>query len=140
MDEQTNTKPMVMLLQDQFLQDADGEYLHCNYPFPLDQDFLVGTGSSKFIVRDHQEQDTSLDWHDPNVKLTYEDFKRRAGNSRSFIDDLEFRQVNAFAVASHTLHTVERWLGRKITWKREGPLEIRTSASTLVRSNIITVT
>lgn len=66
-----------------------------------------------------------MDWKDSTTGLTYEDFKQRAGDSSSIIDNPQFRQVNAFAVASHTLQAVEDALEREIIWRNGRPLEIR---------------
>jgi hypothetical protein len=55
MSDQPTFKPMAMLLQDPY-SDDQGEYLHEDYQFPLDQDFLVGMGSSKFIVREDSDR------------------------------------------------------------------------------------
>ncbi len=132
MSDQPTSKPMAMLLQDPYWLDDKGEYLHRDYPFPLDQDFLVGTGSSKFIVRDSPKWDTGLlDWGGSATGLGYEDLKESASlrSFRSIVDDPQFRQVNSFAVASHTLHNIEEALGREITWRNGRPLEIRPHAS-----------
>jgi hypothetical protein len=129
MSDQPTSKPMAMLLQDPTWQDRQGEYLHEDYLFPLDQNFLVGTGSSKFIVRespgDSPDWDTDLEWGDGATGLAYKDFKQRAS---SILDNSNFHKVNAFAVASHTLHNVEKALGREITWRHGRALEIRPHA------------
>jgi hypothetical protein len=121
---------MAMLLQDPYSGDGQGEYLHEDYQFPLEQDFLVGMGSSKFMVRDSPDRGDGLDWRDNATLLGYEDFKKRASSSslRSIVDDPQFRQVNAFAVASHTLQKIEEALDRKITWRTRRPVVIRTHA------------
>lgn len=69
---------MDMLLQDPYWRDNHGEYLHEDYPFPLDQDFLVGTGASSFIVQDSLDWETDLEWGDGTTGLAYKDFKQRA--------------------------------------------------------------
>jgi hypothetical protein len=130
MSDEPTSKPMAMLLQDPYLrddpgEDDQGEYLHEDYQFLLDKDSLVGMGSSKFVVRDPPDRGDGLDWRD--TALAYEDFKERA-SSRSIVDDPQFRQVNAFAVASHTLQTIEEALDRKITWRNGRPIVIRTHA------------
>src|SRR5262245_6145773 len=56
-----SAKAMGMFLQDPMLSD-----LHEDYPFPLDRDFLLGAGSSRFLIRDSSESDiplyAGLDW------------------------------------------------------------------------------
>ena len=131
MTEDEATKPMAMLLQDPSIRDANGEHLHEDWPFPLDSDFLLGTGSSKFMVRDADEFDNpvfdSWDWSDPGLVLTYGEFNK-APDERPLLENAQFHQVNAFAVASHTLQTFERAIGREIQWRHGGPLVIRPHA------------
>jgi hypothetical protein len=87
MTEEQATKPMAMLLQDPSIRDAGGEHLHEDWPFPLDTDYLFGTGSSKFMVRDSDEFDNpvfdSWDWSDPDLALTYAEFDKAPQNARS---------------------------------------------------------
>jgi hypothetical protein len=127
MSDQMASKSMGLLLQDPTLRDSQGEYLHTNYDFPLDQDYLVGTGSSKFMIRDEDENGvplfSGLDWGDPNIGLAYEDFNQRP-LERPIRDNLQFHQVNVFAAATHTLRSFEEALGREITWRHGGPLVI----------------
>jgi len=131
MSEQKAAKPMAMLLQDPSVRDAAGEFLHEDWPFPLDRDYLLGTGSSKFVVRDADERDntlfTSVDWSDPGNGLTYADFN---GDplQRPLLENAQFHQVNVFAVAGHTLRSFEEALGREVTWRDGGPLVIRPHA------------
>src|SRR3954470_10313619 len=131
MSEHKAAKPMAMLLQDPSVRDAAGELLHEDWPFPLDRDYLLGTGSSKFVVRDADERDntlfTSVDWSDPGNGLTYADFN---GDplQRPLLENAQFHQVNVFAVAGHTLRSFEEALGREVTWRNGGPLVIRPHA------------
>lgn len=117
----TSTKLMGMYLQDPSIPD-----LTDNYAFPLDSDFLEGSSSSKFLVRDSNEKELPLyagmDWG-AAADLSFEEFKNKGA-----IDNPQFHQVNAFAVASHTLAFVEEELGREILWRTEGPLLIRPHA------------
>jgi hypothetical protein len=116
-----NKKRMGMLLQD-----PSFEKMHEDWPFPLDRDYLDGMGSSKFQVRDGDLRDNllhrGLDWQ--TADLTFGALNLR----RDFIDNPQFHQVNAFAVASHTLAFVEAAIGREIRWKHGGPLVIRPHA------------
>jgi hypothetical protein len=126
------SKPMGMLLQDPTLRDNKREYLHVDYPFSLDQDFLVGMGSSKFVVRDEDKKTgvpmfAGLNWDDPNEVLTFERFNQRP-LERPIRDNFQFHQVNVFAVAEHTLRSFEDLLGRDVMWKHGGPLVIRPHA------------
>ena len=131
MRDRRTSKEMGMLLQDPTLRDDQGEYLHDDYDFSLDQDFLVGTGSSKLIVRDERRNGVSkfpgLDWGAPTVGLAYEHFNQRP-YERPIRDNPQFHQVNVFAVAAHTLHRFEEALGRELTWRHGGPLVIRPHA------------
>ncbi len=131
MSQHEAAKPMAMLLQDPSIRDADGELLHEDWPFPLDRDHLLGTGSSKFVIRDADELDntlyTSVDWADPGTGLTYADFSRHP-LERPLLENAQFHQVNAFAVAGHTLRSFEESLGREVTWRHGGPLVIRPHA------------
>jgi hypothetical protein len=125
------TKPMAMLLQDPSIRDTGGDLLHEDWPFPLDTDYLFGTGSSKFLVRDADHLDNpvfdSADWSDPGLVLTYGEFNK-APAERPLLENAQFHQVNAFAVAGHTLRTFEEALGREIQWRHGGPLVIRPHA------------
>jgi hypothetical protein len=131
MSDQTVSKPMGMLLQDPTLRDEGREYLHTDYEFSLKRDFLVGTGSAKFMVRDEDENGvpmfSALDWSDPDTGLAFQDFNQRPFE-RPLRDNPQFHQVNLFAVAAHTLRSVEKALGRQITWKHGGPLVMRPHA------------
>jgi hypothetical protein len=131
MPEHKATKPMAMLLQDPSIRDAAGDHLHEDWPFPLDTDYLLGSGSSKFVVRDADELDNpvfdSADWSDPSLTLTYGEFNK-APAERPVLENAQFHQVNAFAVAGHTLRGVEEALGREINWRHGGPLVIRPHA------------
>jgi hypothetical protein len=131
MSEQKTTKLMAMLLQDPSIRDAGGEHLHEDWPFLLDRDHLLGTGSSKFVVRDSNALDAPLfgsgDWSDPGLDLSYAGFNQQP-EERPIIDNVQFHQVNAFAVAGHTLRSFEEALGREITWRHGGPLVIRPHA------------
>lgn len=114
-------KPMGMYLQDPSYPDMYDDYL-----FPLDADFLEGSSSSKFQVRDSNEKELPLyagmDWAAAS-DLSFQWFKKKGA-----IDNPQFHQVNAFAVASHTLAFVEQELGREIAWRTQGPLLIRPHA------------
>jgi hypothetical protein len=131
MIEHDATKPMAMLLQDPSIRDAGGEHLHEDWSFPLDADFLLGTGSSKFVVRDADEFDNPVfdapDWSDPDLSLTYGEFNK-APAELPLLENAQFHQVNVFAVASHTLQAFERALGREVQWRHGGPLVIRPHA------------
>ncbi|MGY1690616.1 hypothetical protein [Geodermatophilus sp. SYSU D01105] len=131
MIEHKATKPMAMLLQDPSIRGADGECLHEDWPFPLDTDHLLGSGSSKFVVRDTDQFDNPVfdsgDWSDPGLTLTYDEFNRAPGE-RPLLENAQFHQVNAFAVAGHTLRAFEEALGRQIQWRHGGPLVIRPHA------------
>lgn len=131
MNEPKATRYMAMLLQDPSIRDAGGEHLHEDWPFLLDRDFLIGTGSSKFTVRDADAVDRLLfespDWSDPGLGLAYADFTRQP-LERPIIQNAQFHQVNVFAVAGHTLRSFEEALGREITWRHGGPLVLRPHA------------
>jgi hypothetical protein len=125
------TRYMAMLLQDPSVRDAGGELLHEDWPFLLDRDHLLGTTSGKFAVRDADVTDLPLfdspDWADPAVDLTYGRFNREP-MERPIAENAQFHQVNAFAVAGHTLRSFEEALGREIVWRSGGPLVIRPHA------------
>src|SRR5688500_13945798 len=131
MIEHKATKPMAMLLQDPSVRDAGGGLLHEDWPFPLDVDYLLGTGSSKFVIRDADEMDNPVfdsgDWSDPGLTLTYGEFNR-SPEERPILENAQFHQVTAFAVAGHTLRSFEEALGRQIRWRHGGPLVIRPHA------------
>jgi len=131
MSEQKAVRPMAMLLQDPSIRDAAGDLLHEDWPFPLDGDYLLGTGSSKFVVRDADEMDNTLfasgDWGDPGVGLAYADFSQHPFE-RPILENAQFHQVNVFAVAGHTLRSYEEAVGHQVTWRHGGPLVIRPHA------------
>ena len=95
------TKPMGM-----YLQDPTSPELHEDYLFPLDRDFLFGTGSSRFLIRDADEHDLPLSqglwWEREDQDLSFDYF-----NKRGTVDNPQFHQVNAFAVLSHNQAWIE---------------------------------
>jgi hypothetical protein len=116
-------KPMGMLLQD-----PSFEEMHEDWVFPIDKDFLEGMGSSKLLVRDADLEDMplhqGLNWRDADLSFA------GLNKNKAYIDNPQFHQVNAFAVAGHTLAFVEEALGREMAWKHGGPLVIRPHAFT----------
>ncbi|MBF2065219.1 MAG: hypothetical protein IGS39_12465 [Calothrix sp. C42_A2020_038] len=115
------TKVMAM-----FLQDPSLSKLRDNYLFPLDQDYLIGTGSSRFVIRDTSESGEPVfagsDWS-KQEDLSFEYFQQHG-----LIDNPVFHQVNVFSVLSRTLDLVEEEVGHPIVWKDGGPLIIRPHA------------
>jgi hypothetical protein len=89
------------------------------------------------MVRDEDENGvpifSALDWSDPETwpidqeGLAFQDFNQRP-LERPLRDNPQFHQVNLFAVAAHTLRSIEKPLGREITWKHGGPLVMRPHA------------
>ena len=114
-------KPMGMYLSDPLLPD-----LHDDWLFPGEEDFLEGTGTSKIFVRDSNLTDfplyPGLDWAH-HSDLSFQHFAQTGT-----LNSPQFHQVNAFAVAGHTLALVEREWGRSIFWRSGGPLIIRPHA------------
>lgn len=114
-------KPMGMFLQDPSLPD-----LVDDFDFATTGDFLVGTGSSRFCIRD-VDPDTDLtlfaglEWKNENLSLA----RFRA---QGLVDNPRFHQVNTFAVLTHTLGLVEEELGAPIRWREGGPLVVRPHA------------
>jgi hypothetical protein len=137
MSDHTVSRPMGMLLQDPTLRDDQREYLHTDYEFSLERDFFVGTGSASLMVRDEDKNGvpifSALDWSDRETwpidqeGLAFQDFNQRP-LERPIRDNPQFHQVNLFAVAAHTLRSVEKPLGREIMWKHGGPLVMRPHA------------
>lgn len=117
----SRTKAMGMFLQDPTLPD-----LYQDFRFPLDRDYLEGTGSSKFVIRDADVKDLPLyaapNWAEAS-DLSFAHFE-----SQGLIDNPQFHQVNTFAVLTHTLALVEEELGRGVEWKAGGPLVVRPHA------------
>jgi hypothetical protein len=115
------SKPMGMFLQDPALPT-----LHTDYPFAIDKDYLAGTGSSRFKIRDTSFEGMSsfpsLDWSKED-DLSFKRFEKE-----ELIDNPYFHQVNTFAVVSSTLDLVEEEVGHPIYWKDGGPLEVRPHA------------
>jgi hypothetical protein len=109
-----------------FLQDPSLPNLYENYSFPLSKDYLKGTGSSRFVIRDTDEQDLpvfpGLDWS-TEPDLSFEHFEKQG-----LIDNPQFHQVNIFGVLSRTLDLVEEEVGHPIAWKDGAPLLIRPHA------------
>jgi hypothetical protein len=120
-DRSASIQPMAMFLQDPTLPE-----LRDHYNFPLHEDFLFGTGSSRFIIRDTNEQDLPVfpttDWS------VYDDLTFDFFEQQGLIDNPLFHQVNTFAVLSRTLGLVEEELGHPIIWKDGGPLVVRPHA------------
>lgn len=113
-------------LMGMFLQDPSLEKLYDNYPFPLDKDYLSGTGSSRFVILDSNEYNnpvfSSLNWAE-QTDLSFEYFEKQG-----LIDNPQFHQVNTFAVVSRTLDLVEEEIGHGFVWKDGAPLIIRPHA------------
>jgi hypothetical protein len=119
--ETPKTKAMGM-----FLQDPSLGTLHSDYLFPLDQDFLLGTTSSRFAIQDTSAEGAGVfptpDWSKkPDLSFAY--FQQNG-----LIDNHEFHQVNTFAVLSRTLDLVEEEIGHAIAWKDGGALVVRPHA------------
>jgi hypothetical protein len=109
-----------------FLQDPTLFKLRDNYLFPLDQDYLVGSSSSRFTISDTNEQGepvfTTPDWS-KEEDLSFENFQQNG-----LVDNPEFHQVNVFAVVSRTLDLVEEEIGHPFVWKDGAPLVVRPHA------------
>lgn len=114
-------KPMGMFLQDPSLPE-----LHDDFDFAETEDFLEGSGSSRFCVRD-----ASLDPFAPIIPtLAWEsdDLSFARFEKENLTDDPQFHQVNVFAVCTRTLRMVEQELGSAVDWQGGGPLIIRPHA------------
>jgi hypothetical protein len=113
-------------LMGMYLQDPSLPKLYDNYAFPLDKDYLSGTGSSRFVIRDTDELDNQvfrgLNWHE-EPDLSYEHFEKQG-----LIDNPQFHQVNTFGVISRALDLVEEEIGHGISWKDGAPLVVRPHA------------
>ncbi|MBW4602182.1 MAG: hypothetical protein KME29_22070 [Calothrix sp. FI2-JRJ7] len=113
-------------LMGMFLQDPSLPKLRGNYKFPLDKDYLIATGSSRFTIRDTNEAGepvfASPDWSKQD-DLSFEHFELQG-----LVDNPAFHQVNVFGVLSRTLDLVEEEVGHPIVWKDGGPLIIRPHA------------
>ncbi|MHA6781446.1 hypothetical protein ACVGOW_10685 [Pseudonocardia saturnea] len=114
-------KPMGMFLQDPTLPD-----LVEDFDFATTGDFLEGTGSSRFCVRDVDPDSdlplfSGLVWKDEDLSLA----RFRA---QGLVDNPRFHQVNAFAVLTRTLGLVEEEMGAPIRWREGGPLIVRPHA------------
>jgi hypothetical protein len=116
------TKRMGMFLQDPIYSD-----LHDDYRFPLDRDFLFSTGSSRFLIRDVNERDLplypGLPWDRKNQRLDFRYFQKRG-----LIDNIQFHQVNTFAVLSDNQAWIDEELGEPVVWRGRGPLVVRPHA------------
>ena len=81
-----------------YLQDPSLATLRQDYAFPLDADFLAGTGSSKFEISDTNNTSYPV-YHVPDwgaaTDLCFKRFLRKG-----LIDNAEFHQVNTFAALS----------------------------------------
>lgn len=122
----TEPTPPATAAMGMYLQDPSLATLRQDYAFPLDTDFLAGTGSSKFKISDTNDVGFPV-YHEPDwgaaTDLSFERFEREG-----LIDNAEFHQVNTFAVLSSTLAIVEEELGGPVTWKGGGPLVVRPHA------------
>jgi hypothetical protein len=109
-----------------FLQDPSLEKLTDNYHFPLDKDYLSGTGSSRFVIQDTDEYGypmfPGLNWA-AESDLSFERFEKDG-----LIDNPQFHQVNVFAVVSRALNLIEEEIGHGFNWKDGAPLIIRPHA------------
>jgi hypothetical protein len=109
-----------------FLQDPSLPKLHDNYDFPIDEDYLRGTGSSRVVIQDTDEFGSevfsSLDWA-TEPDLSFEHFE-----GQGLADNPQFHQVNTFAVINRTLDFVEEEIGHKLVWKDGAALIVRPHA------------
>ncbi|MDJ0733689.1 MAG: hypothetical protein QNJ47_06305 [Nostocaceae cyanobacterium] len=109
-----------------FLQDPSLDKLTDNYHFPLDKDYLGGTGSSRFVIQDTNEYGyqvfPGLNWAEES-DLSFERFEKDG-----LVDNPQFHQVNAFAVVSQTLDLIEEEIGHGFNWKNGASLVIRPHA------------
>jgi hypothetical protein len=109
-----------------FLQDPSLPKLKDNYQFPLDKDYLIATGSSRFTIRDTNESGepvfASPEWS-KLTDLSFEHFEQQG-----LVDNPAFHQVNVFSVLNRTLDLVEEEVGHPIVWKDGGPLVVRPHA------------
>ena len=109
-----------------FLQDPSLPKLHENYDFPIDEDYLRGTGSSRVVIQDTDEFGSevfsSLNWA-TEPDLSFEHFE-----GQGLADNPQFHQVNTFAVINRTLDFVEEEIGHKLIWKDGAALIVRPHA------------
>ena len=109
-----------------FLQDPSLPKLHDNYDFPIDDDYLRGTGSSRVVIQDTDESGSevfsSLNWA-TEPDLSFEHFE-----TQGLADNPQFHQVNTFAVVNRTLDFVEEEIGHKLIWKDGAALIVRPHA------------
>jgi hypothetical protein len=119
----TNVKKMGMYLQDPSLPK-----IHEDYNFPLDSDYLRGSGSSRLIVRD---TDTNGQHLYPELNFGSEqDLSFDHFEDNGLADNPQFHQVNVFAVLSRALDLIEEEIGHPIVWKDGAPLIVRPHAFT----------
>jgi hypothetical protein len=109
-----------------YLQDPSLPKIHENYHFPLQSDFLRGSGSSRVIIRNTnafgQPVDPGLNWE--NAKdLSFEHFA-----DEGLADNPQFHQINVFAVLNRALDLIEEEVGHNIVWKDGAPLIVRPHA------------
>jgi hypothetical protein len=135
-----------------FLQDPCYPDLVEDFELSLKHDYLDGMSSSRIIIRDEDLSgyplNTALEWSD-HGDLSFKLFAEQVAAARAsttpetgrsveiagaleevplsrLVDNPQFRHVNTFAVAMHTLQLVEEELGHKVSW--DGPLVIRPHA------------
>jgi hypothetical protein len=109
-----------------YLQDPSLPKIHENYHFPLQNDYLRGSGSSRVIIRNTnafgQPVDPALNWE--NAKdLSFEHFE-----DEGLADNPQFHQINVFAVVNRALDLIEEEVGHNIVWKDGAPLIVRPHA------------
>ncbi|MCU0566902.1 MAG: hypothetical protein MUF49_09925 [Oculatellaceae cyanobacterium Prado106] len=117
----TDVKKMGM-----FLQDPSLAKLRDNYDFPIEVDYLRGTGSSRVAIQDNDESGAEvfpgLNWA-TEPDLSFEHFE-----SQGLIDNPQFHQVNTFAVINRALDFVEEEIGHPLVWKDGSALVVRPHA------------
>jgi hypothetical protein len=117
----TDVKKMGMYLQDPSLPK-----LHENYDFPIQSDYLRGTGSSRIVVSDRdsfgQSRDPAITWETAK-DLSFEHFE-----DLGLDDNPQFHQVNVFAVLNRALDLIEEEIGHNVVWKNGAPLVVRPHA------------
>jgi hypothetical protein len=117
----TDVKKMGMYLQDPSLPK-----LHENYDFPIQSDYLRGSGSSRVVISHTdafgQPAYPGLNW-ETEKDLSFERFE-----DEGLVDNPQFHQVNVFAVLNRALDLIEEEIGHNIIWKDGSPLVVRPHA------------
>lgn len=105
------------------LQDPGFPELGANISLSKSEVSILGTGTSRFILRDADRGDTPV--FDTLALDIDADHSIEAYLKKGFVDNRLFHYVNCLATCHDTLEVIEPEIGGRIRWLSGGPLVVR---------------